>query len=152
MEQLFENPETARPKVVEPSFYNTMRDTHGDTPQPTWESVLSEKVDPGDTVLQTQSKDLFDHFKSKANDYHGNDCLLQDTGFSSETKAAIKQLVPNELSELVEEIVDDLLCTYCHIARIGIQSVVYIVIEQMMLDLFYKDVFGGTINEHIANF
>lgn len=59
-------------------------------------------------------------------------------------------MVANEFSTMVEEALDDILRTLFHNKQSGIQSVVYYILKQVMLDLLHKDVIGKTMDPNIA--
>lgn len=50
-----------------------------------------------------------------------------------EVKSAVKELIANELMEIVEESLDDILRTSVQNTQGGIQSFLYNVVEQVML-------------------
>lgn len=49
---------------------------------------------------------------------------------------------------LVQELLDDILCTLSHNARSGLRPVVYTILEQDILDLQHKDVIDETMDAH----
>lgn len=62
----------------------------------------------------------------------------------------MKDLVTNELSTLMEESLYSLLRQWPHSTQCGIRSVVYNILDQVMLDLLGKDVIRDTLGAHIA--
>lgn len=65
-------------------------------------------------------------------------------------RAAVKQLVTEELKKLVEETPDNILCTFYHNAQGGLRSVSYNAVEQVLLDLLRKDIICEILAETIA--
>lgn len=68
---------------------------------------------------------------------------------SREVKTAAKEMDMNELSTMTEELLDDILRKSFHNVQGDIQSVIYSVNEQEMLDLLRKDKVGETLDAHI---
>lgn len=62
-----------------------------------------------------------------------------------EASSAVKTLVTNQLSPVIEESLDDILKTSFHNAQSSIRSIVYKVVEQVVLYLLRKDGFEGTL-------
>lgn len=56
-----------------------------------------------------------------------------------QSKATIKHLATEELTTLVEESWDDIFLRWYHIRQNGIGSVVYNVVEHVILDFLRKD-------------
>lgn len=56
------------------------------------------------------------------------------------------------MSKMVEEAQDDVLRKMFHNAQSGFRSVVHNVVEQVMLDMYSKDVIEEMKDAHIANF
>lgn len=67
-------------------------------------------------------------------------------------KSSAKDLVSKDLSAIVEEWLEGILCTSLHTAKIRIISVVYHVIEQVVLDQISKEVMRETVYDHLAKF
>lgn len=113
--------------------------------QPSCEAVLNQEAAfPLHTVSWAQGKQVTESPHRDVEDRLGERCI------SNEAQAPIKQLVTDELAMLVEGSLDDIPCTsYCN-AQSGIRSVVYRVLEQVMLDLLRKDVIEETMDAHIA--
>lgn len=76
----------------------------------------------------------------------------EERRIGDEAKAAMKQLVPEELATLVEESLDDILCMSYHNAQIGILSDMYNVLGQVLWDLLREDLSSETLDAHTANF
>lgn len=53
---------------------------------------------------------------------------------------------------MVKESLNDIMKTFLHNAQGDIASVVYKVIEQVMLELLHKDIIGETLDDNITNF
>lgn len=68
-----------------------------------------------------------------------------------EPNAAVKEMVTNELSTIIEESLHDILKWSIHTEQRQIQSVVYSIVWQVMLDLVRKDIPGQKLDAHIAN-
>lgn len=60
------------------------------------------------------------------------------------------QLLTEELATLVEESLEDVLHTSYYNAQSVIRSFVFNAVEQVMLDIFRKDVIGETLKAHKA--
>lgn len=69
-----------------------------------------------------------------------------------EVKSAVKDLVANELSTMIEELLDDILRKSLQNGQMDIRAVVYNTVDQVMLDVLHTDVNGDTLDAHIANF
>lgn len=53
---------------------------------------------------------------------------------------------------MIGESLDDVLCMLLCIAQSGVPSVLYTLLEQLMLDLLRPEVIGDTISVEIANY
>lgn len=62
----------------------------------------------------------------------------------------MKKLIIDELEKVLKELLDDIIRRVYHNAQCGIRSVVYNVVEQVMLDQLRKDVSRETLNAHTA--
>lgn len=65
-------------------------------------------------------------------------------------KSAVKLFVPYNKPSMVEEALDDVQSRMYHRAQSGVLSVVFNVVEQVILDLLPKDVIGKLLEAHIA--
>lgn len=54
------------------------------------------------------------------------------------------------MGTIVEEVLDDVLCKKFHNVQSGVRSVLYIVVDQVILDLLCKDVIEETLDLDIA--
>lgn len=97
-------------------------------------------------TVHTKAPDDIDHrpIESLRNENH--DVSAQ------EVKSAIKKPIENELMTMVEGSLEDILRTLLHNAESGTRSVVYIVVEQVMLALLRKKVVRDTLNADIVNY
>lgn len=71
---------------------------------------------------------------------------LEERRVGDGAKATVKQLATYAFATLVDESFDDMLCFSYHSAQSGFRSVVYIVLEQVLLDLLHKDVISDTMD------
>lgn len=71
---------------------------------------------------------------------------------TQEVKSACQDMVMNELSTMLEGSLGDILRTPYHNVQSGIQSAVYKVVQQGMLDLLRKDVIGVQLDAHKVKF
>lgn len=69
-----------------------------------------------------------------------------------EVKHEVTELDRTELSTMIEEWLEEILWKSFHNVQSCIQSVIYNVVEQDMLNLLRKDVIKETIDAHIAKF
>lgn len=77
-------------------------------------------------------------------------CRNEEGVITRETKRALRKMVTNKSSTMVEEALEDILRTQLHHAQSIIQSVVYKIVEQVMLDLPCKDVLDEMLDAQIA--
>lgn len=75
---------------------------------------------------------------------------MRKTWSHKKFKSAVKEMVMNKLSVMVEDLLDDILRAPFHNAQALIQSGIYNVFEQMRVDLLPKEVVEETLNAHIA--
>lgn len=73
-----------------------------------------------------------------------------DELIAREVKCAEKQLVANKMATMVKEVLNDVLRKTLHNVQSSGQSVVYNVVEHVMLDLVCKDVIRETLDAHLA--
>lgn len=97
-----------------------------------------EIVNAVGTVHQAQGSDVT---KNKRMDF---EVCPEERSIGYKAKAAATQLVTVELTTIVEELLDDILCTSYHNMQNGIRSLVYSVVEHVMLDLLCKYVTDKT--------
>lgn len=97
-------------------------------------------------TVHTELHDKVDHraFESRRNE---NDNLI-----AREVRSAVKELITNELTTIVEESLEDMLQALLHNAQSGIPSISYNVSEQVMVDLIRKQFIPDTMNAHVANY
>lgn len=62
----------------------------------------------------------------------------------------MKQLITEGLTTLIEKMLDDILCTSYHNSQNEIRSVVYTVVQRVVLDILQKDGIGETMEDHIV--
>lgn len=63
-------------------------------------------------------------------------------------KSTIKEMVTEGLSTIIEDLMDHILRTLLHNAQSSIPTVVYNVVEKVVLDLMYKEVVEKTLDTH----
>lgn len=83
------------------------------------------------------------------NSHSKNYCTNKEELIAREVKYAVKEMITNELSVIVQNLLDDIQRTSFHNRQGGIPSVVDKVVLQVMLDLLRKYVFGETVDAHI---
>lgn len=71
---------------------------------------------------------------------------------SSHEKFAGMELVKHERATMVDEPLNGVLHKMIHNAESGLRSVLYNVVEQVMVDMLQRDVIGKTLDAHIAKF
>lgn len=114
--------------------------------------MLNEEASLEGTVPQTQSEDVTDPSKRKVDDRLSKSQSAQNNHFREEGKAVVKQLVAGKLTKLVQGTLKDILCTFYQNSQSSIHSVVYIVVEQVMLNLLRKDAISETLVGHNTKF
>lgn len=72
-----------------------------------------------------------------------------DNMIGRELKSTVKDRIQNELSTMIEELLDDILRQLLQTRQRGIGSVVYIVVWLVVLDLLDNGVIKDTSNAHI---
>lgn len=82
-------------------------------------------------------------------DLPGNVRPQDDDFIDGKVKPAVRQLIVKELTDRVEEMFRDIMQTSYHIVQTGQRSVIYKVLEQVMLDMLQKDVIEDIIDTHI---
>lgn len=60
------------------------------------------------------------------------------------------ELVKTNLEAMIEVLLDHILRTSPHTAQSGVRLFVYNVVEQVMLDLFGKEIIAESLDAHIA--
>lgn len=71
---------------------------------------------------------------------------------ASKVTSTLKEIITNELSTMVEETLQNTLRAFFLNVQSGIRSVVYNVVEQLVLDLLHQEVIAETLETHIAKF
>lgn len=75
---------------------------------------------------------------------------LEESQLGDEANDALNRLVTVELAMFVEETSDDILHMSYLSEQSGIRSVVHNDVEQVMLDLLFKEVIGETLDDQTA--
>lgn len=147
-ESSIENLEAAlRTPTIEPSFHNAVKETLRDMPQLLLKAVLNEEATiEMRTVAQAQGQDVTEHRRRDGEDGPEGKCI------DREVEGNVEQLGSEELLTLVEEPVDDALPAPYHNPQNEIRSVVYNIVEQVMLDTLREEVFDEPLNPFIVIF
>lgn len=121
-----------------PLFKTARNDPHDDLPISTWEATLSEesvRITAG--VIDKIYAEPPGEVKHCPIESHRNE---NEDMIAPEVKYAVKGMLANQLSKMVEESLDDVLRKTLHNAQSSISFVVYNVIAHVMLDLLCKKV------------
>lgn len=141
-----DNPEAAlHPQMNELSFYTAVDETQSDMPQPSWETVLSQEaaLAPG-TLSNAQGDGVSNNPRRDIED------RLEKRRIGDIAKAAVKQLVQDELAMLVEEFLYEIFRTLYHEAQTGVRPVVHNVVEQILFEKCRKHALCETLEAHIS--
>lgn len=87
------------------SFYTVVEETHSDMPQPSLEVLLNEAAEIALGKVPQEQNEYVTENPRRDIDYCTEERRIQD-----EKKANVKILVAKELSTLVKELLDDILC------------------------------------------
>lgn len=139
-----DNPEAGlRPLGSEPSFNTAVKETQSNMPHPLREAVPNENAEIAQGTVPAQGEDVIENPRRDVEDHP------EEKRVGDRLKDNVKQLVMGELATLVEKLLVDIHRTSNHSAQSGTRSVVHNVAEQVMSDLFSKDVIGKTLKAHI---
>lgn len=112
-----------------------------------WGAVLNEEVAAASgTVPQAPGEDVTEYMRRNVEDH------LEDRRIGDEAKEAVKQLVSEEITTLVEETWEDIIRTSYHDTQSVIGSVLYNVVVQVILDLLPKEVISETLEAYLVRF
>lgn len=144
------NPKTALHTYHHLSFERESSDPQDDVPISAWEADLNDKSCPwGGIVAAAADKEA----PSKVEYRHIRIRRSVDGGVTErEVKSAIKQLVRIEMVTIVEEALGEALRRTVYKAQSGVRSVVYTVIQHVILDLLRKRVIEKNLDTHIAKY
>lgn len=79
-----------------------------------------------------------------------NSPIEKEYGIIREMKSTVTELVANRLSIMIKKFLEERLSASFKNAQSSIESVVYKVVEQVVLDLLRKEIMGETMDSHIA--
>lgn len=116
-------------------------------PQLFWEDILNQDaILASGTVPQAKAGNVTKNLCRNVED------CSEERHVGDEAKAAVKQVLPDELPTLVEESLYDVLRSLYQSPHSATGSVVLSVVEQEMLDLFHKEDIDEILKAHKAKF
>lgn len=129
-------------------FEITRNDAHEYVPISAWKAALNDesKPWPGKAGAAGNDEALVEHGSRQVKNRHTN----EENVIARGGKHAVHELLTTEPATMVYESLDGILGTSFHKRQSSIRSVVYQVVQQVMLDLLRMDVIGEMIEAQIA--
>lgn len=142
------NPESASHASQDPPFETARNETHDDVLISALEATLNDKREPWSNEAAAAANEgaPVKNESRQISNRHTNEGDV----IAREVRSAVSDLVTTELATVLEESLENILRESFHNWQSGIRSVVYNVLEQVILDLLRKDVIGETLEAHIG--
>lgn len=143
------NLESALHAFQSPSFNMERNDTYEDLLISTWEAALGHNSEPlsGKAAVAGNEKAPGGQDSCQIESASAN----KEDVIAREVKFTVKDLTPTELDIMVES-VENILRTLLHPMQRSIRSIIYFIVEQVMMGLFPRGVIGDTLDAQIAQY